>query len=342
MLSFFDVFFEIELDVAPGQTEVLYSGMPGNQYIPVHVENPNLQCIPPQPGARWCTPPGAQPVPLTSRSSNQQVGILTFACGTALEPNHYKTWRITDFSTPQIRTVIAKDQFMVDNLTLDQAVYLSNPAQKCIPGRCFNIADTSDHFMWYNARGRDTLLDVEFVNQFQQTTLRIDSVKYFLLPARKFPHNPPKLLDHYKAYRIRNPQPLTLPVQLRDQFDLTPEVINTLVPRYFLTPAQKTFGPVPDPIFDTLTHFVAYEIFPKRPSTQNRDVEDQFSPPVHPVRIDSSVFLLVPTCKLKATPPPQDEACCFTGPAGSLMCALVPAGTCASVYGGTVVPACLG
>ena len=342
--SFFDVFTEISLEQAPwvgGQPDDVYTGFPNNQYIPVHVINNSLNCIPPQPGATWTTAPGTN-IPLTSRRLNAVVGQLTVVGHTVIDPGHYKTWKITDFSPAQIRTVIAKDQFMTDNLTLDQAVYLSNPVQKCTPLRCFNVADTTEHFMWYNARGRDTLLDVTFENQFQQTTLRIDSVKYFLLPARKFPHNPPKLLDHYKAYRIRNPQPITAQIQLRDQFDLTPEVINTLVPRYFLTPAQKTFGPVPDPIFDTLTHFVAYEIFPKRPSTQNRDVEDQFSPPVHPIRIDSSVYLLVPTCKLRATPPPQDEACCFTGPNGSLMCALVPAGACQSVYGGTVVPACLG
>jgi len=390
--SFFDVFTELSLDNAPwgGGPDMVYVGLPNNQYIPVRVTNDALQCIPPQPGATWRTPPPPYQVPLTSRRLNQQVGVLTLVAHTVLEPNHYKTWRITDFSPPQIRTVIAKDQFMTDNLVLDNLVYLSNPVQKCIPGRCFNIADTADHFAWYNARGRDTLLDVEFENQFQRTTLRIDSVKYFLLPARKFPHNTPKLLDHYKAYKIRDPQPITLPVQLLDQFDLTPEFINGLTPRYFLTPAQKTFGPAPDPVYDTLTHFVAYEINPKRPITINRDVEDQFG--IHPVRIDSSVYLLVPTCKLGARPvdeeaccytdptgapicalvpvgqcaaiggtvvaaclgdgngngvddaceQPQEEPCCFTGPAGSLICALVPAGQCGPVYGGTVVPACLG
>lgn len=332
--SFFDVFVEVSLEHAPwlgGQPDVIYTGNPGNQYQPVRVTDPKLGCIPPPPNDSFCTSPGFS-VLLTSRRTNQVVGQLISVWHVVLPPNHYKTWKITDFSPPQIRQVIAKDQFMVDNLVLDSAVYLSNPAQKCVPGRCFNIADTTDHFTWYQARGRETLLDVDFTNQFQQSTVRIDSVKYFLLPTHKFPHNPPRLLDHYKAYKIRNPQQITVPVQLLDQFDLSgPENINLLIPRYFLTPAQKNT----EPVYDTLTHFVAYEINPKRLSTLSRDIEDQFG--IHPIRIDSSVFVLVPTCKLRAQPPPPEEACCL--PNGT--CQLVPVGQCAAI-GGTVVPACLG
>ena len=344
--SFFDVFTELSFDNAPwagGQPDDVYTGLPNNQYIPVHVTNNSLNCIPPQPGATWTTAAGTN-IPLTSRRLNAVIGQLTVVTHTVIDPNHYKTWAVTQQDPVVSRTVVVRDQFMTGNLVLDSIKYLSNPVEKCIfpipPGRCFNIADTNEHFTWYRAAGQPTLLDVEFQNQFQRDTIRVDSVKYFLPPTRKFPHNPPKLLDHYKAYRISNPQPITTQVQLRDQFDVTPEVINTLIPRYFLTPAQKTFQGITYPVYDTLTHFVAYEIIPKRPNTQIRDIQDQFG--VHVIRVDSSVFLLVPTCKIRFQQPPQDEKCCFTGPNGNLMCALVPAGTCQSVYGGTVVAACLG
>lgn len=341
--SFFDVFTEISFEQAPwfgGQPDDVYTGMPNNQYIPVRVENGNLLCIPPQPGATWRTPPPPYQVPLTSRRLNTVIGQLTVVAHTVIDPGHFKTWSVFQQDPIVTRTVVARDQFMQDNLVLDSILYLSNPVQKCVlpipPGRCFNVADTNEHFSWYRARGNAVNLQVEFENQFQRDTILIDSVRYFLLPTQKFPHHPPKLLDHYKAYRIRNPQPITRQIQLLDQFDATPEVINTLVPRYFLTPTRKNT----EPVFDTLTHYVAYEIFPKRVSTQVRDIADQFG--VHIVQVNRSEYLLVPTCKLGFQPPPQDEACCFTGAAGSLMCALVPAGTCQSVYGGTVVPACLG
>ncbi len=296
--SFFDVFFEIELAQAPwagGQRDTVYVGNPGRQYIPVHVINDSLRCFPPQSGARWCTQSPPFQLPLTSRRLNNQVGVLTLVWHTVLPQNHYKTWKVFDLAPPVTRTVVAKDQFMQDNLTLDSILYLSNPVRK----DTFNIADTTYHFTWYRVKqGRDTLLSVEFENQFQRDTILIDSAKYFLLPTQKFPHNPPKLLDHYKAYRIRNPQAFTRQVILRDQFDLSgPENINLLVPRYFLTPARKNA----EPVYDTLTHFVAYEINPKRLSTQNRGTLDQFGN--HTIRIDSSVYVLVPTCKLKVQQP---------------------------------------
>lgn len=299
--SFFDVFFEISLDQAPwagGRPDTLYVGQPGNQYIPVHVTSSNLNCIPPQPGATW-TGPGT-PLPLTSRTLHAIIGQLNLVVHTVLAPNHYKTWRIDDFSPAQIRPIVAKDQFGVSNLLLDSAVYLSNPVQKCISGTCFNVADTTDHFTWYQASGPPVSLQVDYQNQFGTGTFLIDSVEYFLTPTQKFPHNAPKLLDHYKAYRIKNPQPFTGLVQLTDQFDLADprgaENINVLTPRYFLAPAQKNT----EPVYDTLTHYVAYEINPKRPTTMSRDIQDQFG--VHSIRVDSSVFVLVPTCKLRFKP----------------------------------------
>ncbi len=207
--------------------------------------------------------------------------------------NHYKTWRINDLN-PALHTAFVKDQFMSDSLVLDTIDFLSNPARK----DTFDIiGDTTDHLTWYRARGRDTLLQVEFENQFGKDTVLIDSVKYLLLPTQKFPHAPPESLDHYKGYKIRNPRTLFRQVQLQDQFDVgTVELIDSLVPTYFFTPARKNN----DPVYDTTTHYLAYEIFPKQPFTQIRTTHDQFG--VHDLSVRNSEILLVPTKKLMAGP----------------------------------------
>ncbi|MGH8003530.1 MAG: DUF7450 family protein, partial [Limisphaerales bacterium] len=225
--------------------------------------------------------------------------------------NHYKTWRVLQQDQIVSRTVYVRDQFVKfikdTTVRLDSINYLSNPTRKIVfdatGSDTFNVVDTTDHLSWYRAFGNNLLkgLYVVFKNQFQTDTIRIDQVRYFLLPTRKFPHNKPDRLDHYKAYRIRNPRAFARPIELQDQFDLIdprgPELINSLVPRYFMTPARKQIpGALPEPVYDTVTHYVAYEINPKRPITLIRDLEDQFG--IHAVRVDSSELLLVPTTKL--------------------------------------------
>jgi hypothetical protein len=205
--------------------------------------------------------------------------------------NHYKTWRIV----PQTfqRTVFVQDQFVKDSLRLVSINYLSNPARKVFQNDTFNIVDTTDHLTWYRAFGKNLQRDVEFQNQFERDTIRIDSVEYLLVPTQKFPHQPPDSLDHYKAYRIKNPHELLLPVQLQDQFDvLGPENISQLIQRYFLTPAKKNN----EAEYDTLTHYLAYEINPKRTSSEVRQTLDQFGN--HVLQIQNSELLLVPTRKL--------------------------------------------
>jgi len=216
-------------------------------------------------------------------------------------PNHYKTWSIVPL--PFQATVQVEDQFIANDMVrLDSIFYLSNPVRKVVfkPAQndTFDIVDPDDHLTWYRAIGRNLQRDVEFVNQFQQDTVRLDSLNYLLVPTTKSPHPPWDSVDHYKAYRIRKPEPLRVPVELRDQFDdpLLPELIDSLVPRFLLTPAKKNN----EPTYDTSTHYLAYEIFPKRTSGQTRQTEDQFG--LHIMQIRNSEFLLVPTRKLGFCP----------------------------------------
>jgi len=267
-------------------------------------------------------------------------------------PNHFKTWTVFQQDQVLFQNVIVQDQLMQDLLVLDTIKYLSNPTRKTVftPNGpvTYPVLDTNDHLSWYRARGRDTLLGIEYQNQFGHDTVNIDRLRYLLVPTRKFPHDPPVRLDHHKAYRIRGAKTLRQPLELEDQFDrmgpppILPERIDSLKERFFLTPAQKQIpGQQPDPVYDTITHYVAYQIYPTRRIPHVRDLEDQFG--VHIVQVDSAELLLVPTRKLKVIfPPPPEEACCYIDPAGVQVCDSVPVGTCQSVYGGSTVPACLG
>jgi hypothetical protein len=213
------------------------------------------------------------------------------------EPNHFKTWRTEPEPFTQIVSV--QDQFMQDVLILDQIDFLSNPTRK----DSFQIVDEFEHLTWYRAHGRDTLLEVEYSNQFETDTVRIDSVKYLLLPtAKEVPDPFPEESDHYKAYRMQDPVAFDRTVELEDQFDLlhgVTEFIETLKPVYFLTPALKN---MPPPMFDSVTHYVAYEIFPEHHyGLLSVQTFDQFGE--HALQVDTSKLLLVPTAKLTVTIP---------------------------------------
>lgn len=224
--------------------------------------------------------------------------------------NHYKTWRIQPIDGSGMAVEVT-DQFMTDYLQLLRIDYLSNPVVK---DDTFLIIKPDDHLTWYRVSGRDTLISLEYENQFEPSAkVEIDSVHYLLVPTQKVSplyHPPPESLDHYKAYRIRNQYYLDRPpVKLLDQFDEriigAPEFITSLKPVYFLTPAQKRVGSEPEPVFDTLTHYVAYEIQPSR-YLDNLPVETQDQFGSHTMFVWKSELLLVPTKKI-LQPPTRDH-----------------------------------
>jgi len=339
-LSFFDVFVEIDLPMLGMRLVSGFPQQPGNpasiQPLPVRVVNESLRCVPPGPGERFCTPVPFS-VPLTDLQTGQIVGQILRVWHTIIEPNHFKVWRVQPVPFVPPLTAVAKDQFGSNQLQLNQIDYLSNPVQKTVDGKIFNFFRPDDHLNWYhtNILTPTPPLSVLYKNQFESTTVIIDNLVYFCVPTRKFPHPAPQRMDHYTGYRIQNPKMIRKPVQLQDQFDVPSfESIDSLLPLFLLAPAQKNS----EPVYDTVTHYVAYRIFPQDIDTRTVDTEDQFG--IHAMNVQISEFLMVPTRKLGFTP--AQEACCYTGPGGSLICALVPAGQCVPVFGGTVVAACLG
>ena len=265
------------------------------------------------------------PFPFTRQTADQFVSRLDTVLGSKyllvptekiLPPpppdtlkNHFKTWRLESLNI--FHRVLAQDQFMTDSLTLRGLDFISNPVRKIVPTAAGNdtskITRPNDHLLWYPARGRDTLLQVEYKNQFESTTVLIDTVAYFLVPTRKLPHpKPDSLLGHYKGYKIRNPQQFVKVIKLQDQFDSTmgtTETIDILKPLYFCTPARKNN----EPVFGPDTHYVAYEIIPKVTTSMVRDVENQFGP--LQVTVLNSELLLVPTQKIAFSAPTPPDTC---------------------------------
>jgi hypothetical protein len=208
--------------------------------------------------------------------------------------NHYKTWRIQPQTIPPT-SVFVQDQFMEDSLTLTGLEFLSNPVVKIFENDTSNIISPNDHLTWYKVFGRDTLIQVGWVNQFQTEPIPIpiDSVEYLLVPTQKEPHAPPVGLDHYKCYRIAMPTGwMELNFTLQDQFDPIPEEITAIsTPVYFCAPCQKN----DEPMFDTVTHYVAYLISPQTTSSESRLTIDQFGD--HSIQVMQSEMLLVPSKK---------------------------------------------
>ncbi len=214
-------------------------------------------------------------------------------------PNHFKTW-LFEYQ-PFDEIVFVQDQFMEDSLYLTSLELLSNPVTKVVDGDTFDIIRPDDHLTWYKASGRDTLIQVEYVNQFESTTVAIDYVEWLLVPTQKEDHAPPVNLDHYKAYNIQNPMEFPVQLSLEDQFDVlygSPEFIEYLWPRYFLTPAIKNMEH--PQLFDSVTHYVAYEMLPTRYFPLSVNTEDQFG--THVLNVMESMMLLVPSRKRIAPP----------------------------------------
>jgi len=225
---------------------------------------------------------------------NQTVNNINFG-NKRNDRNHYKTWRIQPLNFED--TVFVHDQFMQYSyaIILDRIDFLSNPVKKVFQNDTFNIISPNDHLTWYRAESLAPLktFHVDYVNQFESTSVWIDTLKYLLVPTRKLPHDQPENLDHYIGYKIETVRWwVAQQLQLQDQFDSIPEFISGFWPTYFLTPARKNN----EPVYDTTTHYIAYEINPKRFTPQTRQTTDQFGP--HTMQIDTSKFLLVPTKKI--------------------------------------------
>ena len=254
--------------------------------------------------------PGPNTLTLTTGLINDCLGlvvaIIDLPAGAAPRRNHFKTWRV--FFTPPVDTfALVRDQFTIhDFLFVDSIHFLSNPVQKIVFGATKDdtseISRPDDHLTWYRVKSsnnRRISVQVTYVNQFESTKVFIDTVKYFLLPTQKlFPSHPrpDSLLGHYTAYRIHKPKGFKRPIQLEDQFDVfflgIWELIDSLVPRYFLTPADKNNELRPE----SDTHYVAYEIFPRTflPFLPTQTI-DQWGQ--HFMGIRNSEYLLVPSRK---------------------------------------------
>jgi len=222
--------------------------------------------------------------------------------------DHYKFWKVKAAKPMTPIKVSLKGQF-------DQAPwpaelvsieYLGNPAEKTVEGAPHTpIQNEKLHLVAYAMKSeKQPERTVRVMNQFAPNgeEWRLDSPAWLLTPAdkqMKGDTQPPPRGDHYVCYAVIEGKPVPRAITLLDQFDRQsggPEHLETLTPKYFCVPVEKTFQkPEPEPIYDKDTHLAIYEIKPPRSSKIVVQTQDQFGR--QELRIRSSQFLGVPSRK---------------------------------------------
>jgi len=203
--------------------------------------------------------------------------------------DHFKVWSVDPITVSlflQVKDQFHNEYFDIDVTELD---FFSNPVNKNDEG----IQRPNDHLTWYKTSSLLEEREVEYQNQFESTTVWIDSLVYLLVPTEKDPYPPPDSLDHYLCYRIANPTTIIGEVKLEDQFHI--EYLDSLRSKYFCAPCDKIHDEQEFIRFDSSTHYVAYEIFPKDIFDTTVETQDQFQ--VGSLTIWQSELLLVPTAK---------------------------------------------
>jgi len=227
----------------------------------------------------------------TDANNNTSEFSATFPVTTGVQfpRDHFKVWSVDQISFsffPQVKDQFHSEYFDIDVTRLD---YFSNPVNKNDEG----IQRPFDHLTWYKTSPLLDEREVEYQNQFESTTVSIDSLVYLLVPTKKDTLPQPDSLDHYLCYRIANPRTIIRQVKLQDQFHI--EYIDSLRSKYFCAPCDKIHNQQEYIRFDSSTHYVAYEIFPKDTMNPTVETQDQFR--AGPLTIWQSELLLVPTTK---------------------------------------------
>ncbi|MFQ6008719.1 MAG: hypothetical protein ACE5K8_07190, partial [Candidatus Zixiibacteriota bacterium] len=232
---------------------------------------------------------------VTATATDQDNNTSEFSATVAVttEPqyprDHFKVWSVdtipVDFF-PQVMDQFHSEYFDIDVTRLD---FFSNPVDKNDEG----IQRPFDHLTWFKTSPYLIQREVEYQNQFESTTVSIDSLVYLLVPSKKDDLPPPDSLDHYLCYRIENPSTIIGEVKLEDQFGI--EYIDSVRSKYFCAPCDKIHLEMEYKRFDSTTHYVAYEIFPEDYISVTVTDSNQFLQV--PLTVTHSELLLVPTTK---------------------------------------------
>jgi hypothetical protein len=281
--SFFDVFFQIEVEV-PSLGEITIPGGPpgGPAGAPVQVDNTGINALPPYhtPG-NPCVNPLCYAVP----------GLPHLHCP---EPplDHYKVYEVDDVfaNIP----VTLRDQFTDDpNVVLEAIDAFATPVQKTVGERVYEIADPFTHLVWYRFTGSAPPRSVDIHNQFGHQTLVVTNPTHLLVAAVKNDECPDvRERFHFKCYDATGPDPNQI-VKLDDQFHHDPnsEIVDVGKVEKFCTPADKN----DEGIENERDHLTCYRIDPQIPLNISIGSLDQFGPGSLTVR--QNEYLCVPTHK---------------------------------------------
>jgi hypothetical protein len=181
--------------------------------------------------------------------------------GTTNGFDHFECYRSA--FRPQFDPVRVRldDQFSADSVRARvlRPNLFCNPVRKVHDDVVFPIVNPNNHLKSYVIESAEEFVErqVEVNNQFGTAVLHVVNPARLLVPTRKFPHDRPSGLDHYKCYGVQG-DPLEERVRLRDQF--TPFFTTVLEPMFLCNPAEKTHGDRVTPVRNPALHLVCYSI----------------------------------------------------------------------------------
>jgi len=186
-----------------------------------------------------------------------------------------------------------------------------NPTDKLHQGSFTDISNPDAHLSIYRIETLDETFPTQvFVsNQFGlEQDLNVLGPDVLAVPAQKLPHNPPTGLGHFKGYRVAG-QPINIPVQLTDQFNVVGKPGSEVVvfdPVLLLNPARKNQNGVVTEMVNPEQHLVCYEITPE---STTRTVEFANQLEEGELALFMSGLLCVPSSKQVVMPPPTPITC---------------------------------
>ncbi|MBC7965231.1 MAG: hypothetical protein H7Z17_04820 [Fuerstia sp.] len=212
--------------------------------------------------------------------------------------DHFKVYIVkkTEVSFP----IASRGQFDKEPVkaSLIALTHFANPVSK----NKEPIIDKNAHLTWYQfkpAEKPEPKRLITFENQFGLQQITIGQPVYLLVPALKKEDGLdfPKGLDHFKCYEVLEGKSVEKSVDLVDQFGSSQTTAR--IPKYFCVPAEKIRGDILEKIQNEKDHLVFYDIGAED-AGRVISVGDQFNrPATRELSVEKSVYLGVPTVKLK-------------------------------------------
>ncbi len=284
------------------------------------------------PGAPSTSPFGPQPFPPADDALCPGLcGATSCSCPDPL-PNHFKVYSVANGNLVVSQPVDVTDAFQTGLAvgTVPLGMYAS-PANKNSEG----TPGPNEYQSWYQLpsdpdtlQPRNVILD----NQFGTQQLVATNEAYLVVPSEKKPlpapgtctaplasfgqpcamhadcgHSDPfkatcENLQHFLCYNVLPQAAWTpIPVTLDDLF-LPNQSLDTLTPKYFCNPAEKTpqGASATYPIVDPSIHLTCYDTSPKQPWDNQIQQRDQFHSSGASVTIIQNELMCVPSTKLSS------------------------------------------